>query len=45
MTISRASMKEIGDRLAEETDVGHRDDSDLGVGGMTTKALSVSGVG
>jgi hypothetical protein len=44
MTISPAGKKQVADPLAEETDVGPRDDSYFGSSGMTIKALRVSGV-
>jgi hypothetical protein len=44
MTSLPASEKQVADPLAEETDTGHGDDSDLRSGGMTMKALSMSGV-
>jgi hypothetical protein len=44
MTSLPASKKQVADPMAEETNTGHGDDSDLRSGGMTIKALSVSGV-
>jgi hypothetical protein len=45
MTSLPASEKRVADPMAEETDTGHGDASDLRSGGMTIKALSVPGVG
>jgi len=44
MTSLPESEKQGANLLAEETDIGPRDDSDFGSSGMTLKALSVSGV-
>jgi hypothetical protein len=44
MTSLPAGEKRVADLMAEETDTGRRDDFDLRSGGMTKKALCVSGV-
>jgi hypothetical protein len=45
MTSLPAGKKQIADPMAEETDTGHGNDSDLRPGGMTINVLIVSGVG
>jgi hypothetical protein len=44
MTSLPAGEKRVADLMAGETDTGRRDDFDLRSGGMTKKALCVSGV-